>query len=256
MSLLCTGDASGQANLEQDWEQSVMAAYRMEQTGDYAGAEKILTQVLRDSEKAWQGDPRYAAALHGLALVNHDLGNYLRAEALYNRAAGLFERAGREYAGQRAASLNGLATCYSDTGQFAKAQRLLVPSVDALAASLGPKHPQVARMFNNLGAAYAGDGKYSSAEAAFREALEVIAGHPEPMPAVEALVLFNLGSMFVTTGNTAEARRSLQHTLEIAQVEPASNVLQSVCAAPVRGALPSEPCRRAAEDAPEARGRG
>ena len=223
VSLVYADDVSVRTVCGQDWELSLLAAYRMKQTGDYAGAEKILTQVLRDSEKAWQGDRRYAVALHGLALVNHDLGNYLRAEALYIRAAGLFEVAGREYAAQRAASLNGLASCYSDSGQFAKAQRVLGHPVDTLAASLGPKHPEVARMFNNRGVAYAGDGKYSSAESAFREALERMAENPDAMPDFEAMVRNNLGATYVRTGHYAEARPQFERALALVQREPVSD---------------------------------
>jgi tetratricopeptide (TPR) repeat protein len=212
---------AGQTPAERAWEQASLDAVQQVRSGDYAGAEKLLEQVVREAASAWQGDPRLAAALSNLASLYQDLGRYAKAEKFYLRSAEIWEGAGGGNLARLSECLNSLASVYLDSGQPAKAQRLLAGRVTDLTAALGPGHQEVVRLLLNLGAAHYGQGRYSEAEAAYRQALVSWESDPRRNLTVGAAIRNNLGAVYLRTGRTAEARSHFERAAVILEGEPA-----------------------------------
>src|SRR5262249_46845272 len=89
-------------------------------------------------------DPRLAETLVGLGSVCSALARYREAEAYYQRAISIREKAlgGRHVDAVRV--VNQLAELYVLERQFGKAELLWAKVIDAWEAALGPEHPEVA----------------------------------------------------------------------------------------------------------------
>jgi tetratricopeptide (TPR) repeat protein len=200
---------AGQTLRERAWGQANIKGLQLLWSGDYHGAEKLLAQVVREAASVWQGDPRLAVISNNLAYVYAVLGEYGKAEKLYLRAAGIWERSGAENDAKLADCLNNLATLYLETGQYTRAERLLGRTIDAHGSSLGLKHPLMASLFGNLGMAYSGQGKDSEAETHYLRALAIFG----PDSSGAATTLNNLGTLYMKRQRWADGRSYLERAL-------------------------------------------
>jgi Flp pilus assembly protein TadD len=152
--------------------------------GDYATAERIFRQVLRQDpnnanayrrlglalndqglleeaeaahREALRLDPNYALAYNGLGITLYYQGRYEEAEAAYREAL----RLDPDYA----SAYNNLGALLGEQGQFEEAERVL-----RTALRLDPSDVITQ---NNLGNVLAEQGRLEEAEAAYREALRL-----------------------------------------------------------------------------------
>ena len=85
-----------------------------------------------------------ADSLNNLAVLYQDMGQYAKAEPLFQRSLEIREaKLGKDHP-DVAASLNNLAVLYQDMGQYAKAEPLYQRSLKIREAKLGKDHPDVA----------------------------------------------------------------------------------------------------------------
>ena len=82
------------------------------------------------------------------------MGEYAKAEPLYQEALRIWQKVlGPEHP-DTATSLNNLAVLYQAMGEYAKAEPLLQEALRIRQKVLGPEHPDTAQSLNNLAALY------------------------------------------------------------------------------------------------------
>jgi CHAT domain-containing protein/tetratricopeptide (TPR) repeat protein len=240
--------------------------------GDLAGAEAAFADVLALVERDLPDEAlTRAAALHNLAAVRADLGQFVQAEAMARAALDIRRRLGE--AGAIASSERLLGTILHDLGQLDEARALIEASVvaqlndanvprvslekdmaalaeltallgDPAAAMqiLGQLEPYLPQMTPSQAVAvYAGMGRVQSiagrpelAEAAYRQVLTLSAGlafGAEWRPQDQAVALGNLGTMLLRQGRAAEAEPLFRQALTGAQGAVAANLLDGLGAA-------------------------
>ena len=112
------------------------------------------------------------------------------AEALYQRALTILEKAlGTEHP-YVAQSLNNLAVLYDTQGKYAEAEPLYKRALAIDQKALGPEHPEVATDLNNLAALYYTLGRYAEAEPLYQRGLAILekalgAEHPHVAQSLE-----------------------------------------------------------------------
>ena len=86
-----------------------------------------------------------AKSLHNLANLYQNMGQYAKAEPLYQRSLKIMEsKLGPDHP-DVATNLNNLAILYEHMGQYAKAEPLYQRSLKIYESKLGPDHPNVAQ---------------------------------------------------------------------------------------------------------------
>ncbi|PWT82250.1 MAG: hypothetical protein C5B58_08550, partial [Acidobacteria bacterium] len=149
-------------------------------------------------EKALGPDhPDTATALNNLALLYQSLGDYAKAEPLYQRALKIAERALGPDHPDTAQTLNNLALLYCSLGDYAKAEPLCQRALKIAERALGPDHPTTATALNNLALLYQSLGDYAKAEPLYRRALKIREkalgpDHPDTATALNNLALFKI----------------------------------------------------------------
>lgn len=114
-----------------------------------------------------------ATSLNNLAAAQVDQGRYADAEALYQRALKIYEKAvGPEHA-DVASTVNNLAQLYFNEAKFVDAGPLYERALRIDEKALGPEHPGVATSLNNLALFYDRQGKYADAEPLYQHALRI-----------------------------------------------------------------------------------
>ena len=157
--------------------------------------------------------PRIATSLNDLASLYERMGEYVKAEPLYQRALEIDRNVFGEENPKTAASLNNLAGLYLQKGEYAKAEPLLQKTLEIRKEKLGPDHPETASSFNNLAALYVHMDEYAKAEPLYEHALEIerkVLGedHPET-----AICLDNLAFLKFDLGQIPESKALAQlHT--------------------------------------------
>ena len=142
-------------------------------TGDYARAEPVLQQVLRERlQRYGSEDPSVAKAIEELGLNQFDQGNLEQAELRLREALALRWRVlGREPHPHLAENLNNLALVVMTAGNHAEAESLYRDALAMNRRLYGESHPEVALSLGELGALYRNRGDLANAEARYREAL-------------------------------------------------------------------------------------
>ena len=146
--------------------------------------------------------PDSAASLNNLAVLYKAMGEYAKAEALYQEALRICQKIlGPEHP-STATSLNNLAGLYDEMGEYAKAEPLYQEALRICQKVLGPEHPDTAASLNNLALLYNHMGEYAKAEPFYREALQIwqkVLGPEHPSTAASlnnlALLCFDLGQI-------------------------------------------------------------
>ena len=122
---------------------------------------------------SWARKSRHGASLNNLAELYQDMGEYAKAEPLYQEALRIRQKVlGPEHP-DTATSLNNLAVLYQDMGEYAKAEPLYQEALRIRQKVLGPEHPDTATSLNNLAALYQAMGEYAKAEPLYQEALRI-----------------------------------------------------------------------------------
>ena len=122
-------------------------------------AEKILqiTEETRGPE-----DRKTAVAANNLAEVYRYMGQYAKAEPLYERALKVFEK--DSALSKRTDRKAWPRALYDRMGQYAKAEPLELRALRIYENALGPDHPDTARANINLAQLYCDKGEFAKAE--------------------------------------------------------------------------------------------
>ena len=107
----------------------------------------------------------YGIALNNLAIVYSSQGKLADAEAYYQRALAIYERALRRDDPKVARTLNNLAVVYRNQSKYIKAEETYQRVLAIRENVLGRDHPDVANTLNGLAVVYWSEGKYAEAEA-------------------------------------------------------------------------------------------
>jgi tetratricopeptide (TPR) repeat protein len=146
------------------------------------------------------------------------MGQYAKAETLYQRSLEIREaRLGKGHLNV-AHSLNGLAGVYADMGQYAKAESLYLRSLQIREAKLGKDHPDVSQAANNLALLYQHAGQYARAELLFQRSLEIREAKLGKDDAAVAIAAYNLAYLYDEMGQYAKAETLYQRSLRIREV--------------------------------------
>ena len=143
------------------------------------------------------------------------MGQYAKAEPLYQRSLKICEsKLGPDHP-DVAASLNNLAILYKDMGQYAKAEPLYQRSLKIRESKLGPDHPDVAASLNNLANLYWDMGQYAKAEPLYQRSLKIRESKLGPDHPDVAASLNNLANLYKDMGQYAKAEPLYQRSLKI-----------------------------------------
>jgi tetratricopeptide (TPR) repeat protein len=141
----------------------------------------LIGAVAKNSEQALQirkkalgpEHPDTASSLNNLANLCRQMGDYARAEPLFEQALQIRKKAlGPEHS-DTAQSINNLAALYYQMGAYEKAEPLYHQALQIRKKALGPEHPDTASSLNNLASLYREMGDYSRAEPLYRQALDI-----------------------------------------------------------------------------------
>jgi serine/threonine-protein kinase len=184
----------------------------LRRSGDYAGAEPLVSQALTLRRQLLPaGHAAIAYTLSDLAQIRNDLGEYDSAEALYREALASQEKSLGPSHPDVATSMLSLARVLKTRRDFIGARALLERSLAIRRKAYGERHPAVALNLNDLGRNHFESGGFDRAEAYYIAAL---AAYPAGDPGLPATV-FNLGELAEKRGDLAEAERRYRETLAV-----------------------------------------
>ncbi|MDM8559546.1 tetratricopeptide repeat protein [Candidatus Parabeggiatoa sp. HSG14] len=177
---------------------------------------KIHQQVLGDH-------PDTATSLNNLAALYRSMGDYARAEPLYQQALAIMKTVLGENHPYTATSLNNLAVMYYSMGDYARAEPLYQQASEIWKTALGENHPDYALSLNNLAELYRSMGDYTRAEPLYQQALaidKIALGENHPGYATS---LNNLALMYYSMGDYARAEPLFQQALAIDKIDLGEN---------------------------------
>ncbi len=162
------------ALLEKDNPDYLLAAGKMaRKLAEYKQAQEWLERLLELREAEGKNDAALGDALHELALLHKDLGQYAAAEPLYLRAVAVKEQAlGKEHP-EVAEVLNDLAVLYRREGKYVEAEPLYLRALALKEQYFGKEHPSVAQTLNDLGLLYKNQGRLAETESLYLRSLEI-----------------------------------------------------------------------------------
>jgi tetratricopeptide (TPR) repeat protein len=130
--------------------------------------------VLQIFQKAFGPEHPYTAtSLHELALLYRAMGEYTKAEPLFQNALSIYRRLLGDEHPNTATVLNSLAFLYQAMGEYAKAEPLYQQALRIRQKVLGPEHPATASSINSLAYCEFYLGRLDEAAALAREATAV-----------------------------------------------------------------------------------
>jgi tetratricopeptide (TPR) repeat protein len=190
-------------------------AVRLEEQGRPREALPLAEEALSIWERVHGPEhPHSAIGLNDLAMLCESVGDYTRAEELYQRCVAMWERIGPEQP-DAAAAFNNLGVLYQARGEYGKAEPLLKRALAIGEKTLGPDHPAVARGTNNLGLLYKSVGEYAQAGVFYRKALASQERSLGPEHPDLAKGFNNLGVLYVAMGDLAQGEASYKRALAI-----------------------------------------
>jgi len=178
-----------------------------------AGSDNIgdaSSPVPGQSDPAWE-----IMTLNNLAEACRVLGDYARAEPLYQHALGISKIAyGPEHV-QTAVIMNNLALLYHSYENYTLAEPLYIQALAIKEKVCGPEHPSVAATLNHLAGLYDSLEMYAKVEPLYKRVLaidEKIYGPDHPEIAID---LNNLALAYHSLGDYAKAEPLYQRALKI-----------------------------------------
>jgi len=160
-------------------------------------------------------DAKYALLLNNLGRVYNFLGEYEKAELLYEKALKIREELLGEKHSDTARSYNNLANVYHLKGEYEKAELLYEKALKISEEVLGEKHPDTASSYNNLASLYDSKGEYEKAEPLFEKALKIreeVLGEKHPDTATS---YGNLGLLYRDKKLCRKAKEFLEKCIEV-----------------------------------------
>jgi tetratricopeptide (TPR) repeat protein len=244
------------ARIELDeWSVSFARLRALAERGEYAAADGVAQQALREAARFGPNDVRVGLTLNQTGLVSQFLGRYTGAERAYRRAIRILE-ADASHALALVQTLHNLASlCMQFGGRYEQAERLMRRAVELATARFGSAHPETGPVLANLASAMMMQGKFREAAAVFHRALAVLEAGSSPYRANTASVLSNLGYLAFVEGDPRRAFDYVTRSLQLYEtalgrahpemITPLLN-LGRVCLVLNRTTAAEEPLRRAA----------
>lgn len=165
-----------------------------------------------------QGDhhPDYDTSVNNLAALYYSMGQYQKAEPLYQEALQITKARLGQNRPSYTHTLNNLALLYESLGRYQEAEPLFRQALDIRSRVLGSDHPYYAESLNNLALLYNSIGQYKKAEPLLRQALEITRrlGQDHPWYATS---LPNLAVLSEATGRHTQALEAFDHAMQIQQ---------------------------------------
>ncbi|MGE0643521.1 MAG: tetratricopeptide repeat protein [Nitrospira sp.] len=178
------------------WQTLTDAGNVAREQARYKEAEQFFVMADQEAQGFSSTDGRRGSSLNNLGLVFHDQGQYERAQACYEEALLLWERAFGPIHEDAAVALHNLAEIYQEQGKLEQAEDYYGRSLSIGERVFGPGHPKLAVGYNGLGMLYRRQGRQVHAEASFHLAL-TMAGNSEGAEVADtAVILNNLASLY------------------------------------------------------------
>ncbi len=174
MVLLASAASAG------DIAAQILDGQRLRGRGQYAEAEKIFTQLLKDADP---GTRTAAVVMDHLALTYQGMGHYLDAEGMFAKSLVIWKKLDNAKLDEANVETH-LAELYLEERKPADAEPLLMQAIDTLRAMPNPDKVALAVNMNVLAVVYAVQQKGDEGERLLREGLrllEVELGPEHPM---------------------------------------------------------------------------
>jgi tetratricopeptide (TPR) repeat protein len=201
------------------WEIAVGNGQRLEAEGRYAEARSAFEDALREAQDLHLGKATIALSLDGLATVEQDLGSYLNAETLYERALATL---GNPNGPDRLADSiwNHLAVLYLESERYQKAEPILKRGLARADGESIPDNAIVAQRLNDLASLYMIEGKSHEAKALLVRALTLLEetlleNDPGHGDATRAMTLENLAFIAASLGDYKQGIPLAERSLKI-----------------------------------------
>ena len=195
-------------------ESTRQLAYALEQRGQFAQAEALLT-ALADVLRPTRGDAHLdtIAVTADLGRIYWQQGQYARAEPILTRAREGQRRALGPDDPATLATTTYLAHVLYSQGRYNDAEPLYVTVLEARRRTQGPEHPGTAIAMSNLAGLQRAVGRYREAEDLYVSAWDVRvralgAEHPDTLAS-----LYNLAALYEERGRLSEAEPLFQQVL-------------------------------------------
>ena len=159
--------------------------------------------------------PDAAKSLYTLAKLYYEIGDYDKAQHLYNRVISITEDSFGPEHPDIATCLTKLVDLYVQTGDYSKAEPLLKRAISIQKKALGPEHPETAESLNYLALLYKYMGNYSKAEPLYQQALSIGEKVFGPEHPDIATYLNNLAGLYHAIGNYGKAESMYKRSLSI-----------------------------------------
>ena len=187
----------------------------MDDAGDLKAAIPMMREAV-NMQRALNGsqpDPGLALAIHNLAELLYEDGNYDAAEELYTEALAMRRRLLGDKHPLIAGTLSSLGLVRQARGDLAGAEAMFREALAVQQQTLGEVHPDIATTLNNLAFVQYARGDRPAALANEREALRILrqlfpGDHPEV-----ARIENRIGSWLTDAGEYAQADHDLQDAL-------------------------------------------
>ena len=184
--------------------------------GKHSEAMPFATKLLELCEKTFGPDhPNTAGALKWVAVIDQHLGDYGKAESLYQRALKIEEGSFGQEHPDIATTLTDLAGVYITRADFAKAEPLLQRALKIREKKLGPERPLTALSLGNLANLYRFKEDYTQAEQLSQRALKITEKTLGPNNVGTASSLTTLALIYQAKGEYAKAEPLYQRALKI-----------------------------------------
>ena len=219
LSCLCPGMAFSQSSGE---VQRLYAQYQsLYVQGRFAEAVPLVERMLEITVKS-QGEQSEDASTcyNNLGLLYWQMGDYDKAEAVYQHAFAIsLEVLGGKNL-SAAAGYNNLGALYQAKGDYGKAAPFMLKALVIYQELHGEKHSDTASAYGNLGMLYRKTGDYPKSEQFMRKALDIcqeVLGDKDP---ATAGALNNLGQLYEDMGDYGKAEPLMQKALSIQKRGP------------------------------------
>lgn len=183
--------------------------------GKYDEAIETCQRVLAISEKILGEHSGVATDINNLALAYQAKGDYTKAEQLYQRALGMYEKIFGVEDTHVATTLNNLALVYYSKGDYEKAEQFFQRALAIRETVLGNEHPDVATSLNSFAGLYQAQGDYVKAEHLFQRALAIREKVFGSEHLAVAIVLNNLAQLYSDKGDDTKAEPLFLRALDI-----------------------------------------
>ena len=167
---------------------------------------------------------KVATLFDRLGNIYYHLGDYEKAQPLYEKALDIREKVLGEKHPDTATSYNNLAGLYESLGDYEKALPLYKKALKINKEVLGESHPSTATSYNNLAGLYRFLGDYEKALPLYEKALKIreeVLGESHPSTATS---YNNLSVFYFKTGELKKAKEYVQKAIDIREkVLPANH---------------------------------